>query len=345
MFASSCATITIHKTDWIKMQVWFKSKGIKLSIKEIRSIKSLNLTSPSINAKDLWYVGRLTHLKSLDLSFQYAVTDVSLKYLQNLTNLETIRLFQIDLKGTGFKYLKKLRKLKTINMLYSKTTDEGFAYLSEMKSVKSLLLNSHILTDKGFVHIKKLVNLEHLTVICSKVTDRGLGFLGKLRRLKYLHFYATITGTGLVPLSKLPDLKELNLTKTGISDNALKYLYKLKNLSKLNLENTQMTSKGVEMLKKRLPKCKIIFWRWPLTIKDAVDVLLKKLTKKQQDKIRRTKLNTLSRYHHGLGRYIRNNMGLWNGNTALLKACNAMVPDSASSVIIEALWKRLQKIK
>ena len=48
-------------------------------------------------------------------------------------------------------------------------------------------------------------------------------------------------------------------------------------------------------------------------------------------------------YHHSLGRWIRNNMGLWSNNSDLLKACNCKHPDSASTVILEAFHKRLRE--
>ena len=53
--------------------------------------------------------------------------------------------------------------------------------------------------------------------------------------------------------------------------------------------------------------------------------------------------------HFSLGSYIRNEFGLWFENDNLLNDCRrisnepSLHPDSASSVIIEELWKRLSK--
>jgi hypothetical protein len=59
--------------------------------------------------------------------------------------------------------------------------------------------------------------------------------------------------------------------------------------------------------------------------------------------VRDTKKEDLISFHHGWGTEIRNNFGLWRGNTNLLADCRAEEPDGASMVIIEAVWQRLQK--
>jgi hypothetical protein len=64
---------------------------------------------------------------------------------------------------------------------------------------------------------------------------------------------------------------------------------------------------------------------------------------KPQDKehIRKMKKNDLIDLHFGLGQYIRNAFGLWQGNRALLESCGTDIEDDASCVIIEPLWQEL----
>lgn len=60
------------------------------------------------------------------------------------------------------------------------------------------------------------------------------------------------------------------------------------------------------------------------------------------------KKEDLPNLHFSLGAYIRNELGLWSGNEALLESCRQysgksdLHEDNASSVIIQALWERLQ---
>ena len=46
--------------------------------------------------------------------------------------------------------------------------------------------------------------------------------------------------------------------------------------------------------------------------------------------------------HFGLGMWIRNNFGLWQGNAALAQDAGTNEPDDIAGVIIEALWNRLR---
>jgi hypothetical protein len=58
----------------------------------------------------------------------------------------------------------------------------------------------------------------------------------------------------------------------------------------------------------------------------------------------------LIRFHHGWGQAIRNGLGMWRGNTALVKSCSERrqgddfeFPDNASMALIEDVWEHLQK--
>ncbi len=70
----------------------------------------------------------------------------------------------------------------------------------------------------------------------------------------------------------------------------------------------------------------------------------KTLDEKSKETVRQTLANDLIKFHHGWGTGIRNDLGLWRGNTSLRESCGGarMHPDSASRVIIHAVWKRLQ---
>lgn len=83
---------------------------------------------------------------------------------------------------------------------------------------------------------------------------------------------------------------------------------------------------------------------WPTTIDQAVDRILDKLPDKQKAVLRKTPEDDLHWLHFGLGTAIRNECGLWDGNTALLAACGTtdMHPDLASDVILRAVWEKLR---
>src|SRR5260370_21723319 len=82
---------------------------------------------------------------------------------------------------------------------------------------------------------------------------------------------------------------------------------------------------------------------WPSTLDEAVERLLDGMGEADKKMVRDTKKEDLIQLHHGCGTGIRNEFGLWRGNTNLLADCRAHDPDGASIVIIETIWQRLQK--
>ncbi len=91
----------------------------------------------------------------------------------------------------------------------------------------------------------------------------------------------------------------------------------------------------------------------PATIKEAVDYIIPRLSAEEKEIIKKDSDSV--HIHHIIGMRIRNELGLWDENKALLKECyakhnkesNLMVEhsDSASSVIIGAVRKKLKKSK
>lgn len=85
---------------------------------------------------------------------------------------------------------------------------------------------------------------------------------------------------------------------------------------------------------------------WPRTLAQAVDGIIDEVDPEELAQVRASQRKDLIRYHMGWGMGIRNGLGLWRGNQALLRsACGdeACHPDDASMRIIEAVWERLQQ--
>lgn len=81
---------------------------------------------------------------------------------------------------------------------------------------------------------------------------------------------------------------------------------------------------------------------WPRIVEAAVDRMLSAMTAKQRELMQETAHANLIRFHDNLGRWIRNQFGLWRGNKELMGACGFLHPDDCSMVIIDACWERLR---
>lgn len=83
----------------------------------------------------------------------------------------------------------------------------------------------------------------------------------------------------------------------------------------------------------------------PNTLDEAVDQILTLMTQEQKDAYAREPADRAgAAQHHGLGTAIRNDWGLWFGETpisAFLKANRIVHGDDQSAVIFRAVWNRL----
>ena len=87
---------------------------------------------------------------------------------------------------------------------------------------------------------------------------------------------------------------------------------------------------------------------WPVTMEEAVGVVIAALPQAEAAQIAAMPESDLLSLHFGLGMWIRNHLGLWQGNDALMQALRERAPDvhpdDASMLIIEQVWRRLREM-
>jgi hypothetical protein len=83
---------------------------------------------------------------------------------------------------------------------------------------------------------------------------------------------------------------------------------------------------------------------FPESVDAAVRLLMAMVPDEERARIAALRQEDLVLLHFGLGMWIRNNLGLWQGNTTLLEACGHSNPDDASAFLIEAFWRHLRTI-
>lgn len=85
---------------------------------------------------------------------------------------------------------------------------------------------------------------------------------------------------------------------------------------------------------------------WPVTCDEAVKDVLDNLPSSERKELAAFEKDELIFLHHGFGTAIRNDFGLWAGNSTLIESCSGRTdthPDEVSMIIIERAWSELQK--
>jgi hypothetical protein len=95
---------------------------------------------------------------------------------------------------------------------------------------------------------------------------------------------------------------------------------------------------------------------WPKTINGAAERIIAIMNDKERKKVNSIPEGKLQKLRFSLGKYIHNELGLLEGNDTLMKACAISKygnfeslfflndAESASDVILEAIWSRLNTI-
>jgi hypothetical protein len=81
---------------------------------------------------------------------------------------------------------------------------------------------------------------------------------------------------------------------------------------------------------------------FPTTVDAAVRLLQTMVPDDEQAKIAAMPEDDLINLDLGLGLWIRNNLGFYDGNTRLLRDSGKESPDDASFAIIHAFWQQLR---
>ena len=176
------------------------------------------------------------------------VTDVELRHLKGLTQLEDLYLANthVTIKGVG-----ELQQLQGLSLAGTKVTDAGLEHLEGLTQLRKLCLDDTKITDAGLEYLTRLTQLDELSVVNTQVTDVGLVHLKGLPKLQFLHLGKTqVTDTGLQRLQGLKQLRWLFLDKTQTTDTGLEHLTGLTRLEWLDLNNTPVTDTGLRRLGK-----------------------------------------------------------------------------------------------
>lgn len=145
--------------------------------------------APPIEHYMLKYINKLSCLIELTIN-NYELMDTDLIYIDNLTNLQKLNVFQSRLiTNKSATQFGKLRKLRILNMhCCEKITDEGINCLKNLSNLQELdMSNFGNVTDIGMQYISELVNLEKLDIGgCNKITDEGFKHICKLQNLRHI---------------------------------------------------------------------------------------------------------------------------------------------------------------
>jgi Leucine-rich repeat (LRR) protein len=147
----------------------------------------------------------------------------------------------------------------------TQASDLSMQHLAQVKKLERLFMwdVTHI-SDKGTAYLRDLKNLEYIHLSGSQITDKSLAMFAELPKIKGLSLqFNRFTDKGLERVSHSHDLEALwvcgrDEKPNDITDAGLGSLQNMKNLKELGIQNSLVTSEGIEEFSKVMPACKVI---------------------------------------------------------------------------------------
>jgi uncharacterized protein (TIGR02996 family) len=209
------------------------------------------------------YLAQLPHLRKLDFTWCFSLTDAACKPLASLGGLEELKFAGCrqltDATLAHLAGLTELRRLELNGM--RQVTRAGLKYLAGLERLEHLDLSSTGVDLAGVKSLARFTTLRFLDLHNLAVTDAALAALVRLQRLQGLSFdLYQVTAKGLRSVAALPDLRLLNLCgyRGLLTKAALDTLSQMQQLRILNLQQCDDVPEGAgKRLREALPQCTV----------------------------------------------------------------------------------------
>jgi Leucine-rich repeat (LRR) protein len=248
----------LSPTDF-DVAAWVTDHGGQVVADRDAGITGVNLRASWITDGDLEVIGRLPHLRTLDLSLTQ-ITDLGIERLKTLKEVSQLNLYHAEhITDTAIGHLREWRRLERLNLRGTDVTDTTLEYVASFTNLKALDVSFTQVTNNGIEHLAPLVELQEIALGGNKVTGAGLHVLRVLPKLTKLSLNGTqkrnsgywsvsLTDFDLDVITAFVRLEELDLGGTKITDPGLGKLKSLPGLRVLDLSRTQISGKGIEQL-------------------------------------------------------------------------------------------------
>ena len=242
-------------------------------LSKMPKLQTLLMLNCGITDEGLKSVPDFPELKVLNLRGCANMTDAGMESVAKAPKLDNLALLYTKIGDEGVIALKGM-KLRALDLRGLRLTGSACQALAEMTTLESLKLrNAREIMDYSFQELKTLVNLKSLSLEDLAITDSALEILPNFTNLKELVIMRTdmmdVSPIGQLKnlkkltlremtcdldfLAEMPQLEELFFAESIVRDADMQFFEGLVNVKTLDLWNTQLGDKALELFGK-MPK-------------------------------------------------------------------------------------------
>jgi internalin A len=232
-------------------------------------LKRLNISNTRVSTNDLKHICHLQNLTALNIGYtrvesiapllkhlsldtlileHAAITDSGVQSIPARYALKELNLSNTTITDASLSSLVQLRSLRRLNLANTRITNKGLQSLDHLPMLEELDISGLDVSDEGMAGILKLTNLRKLNLASTKVSNEGACQFRYLRLVAIDVSKTRVGDKGIRSIChRSPHLSELAIGKNS-SDRSLCYIAQLPRVSRLVLDNSKVTGKGIRAL-------------------------------------------------------------------------------------------------
>jgi hypothetical protein len=151
-----------------------------------KSVRTLQIGGQQVTDENLAYVGQMSGLEELSISWGFHLKDKGLRQLSGLKRLRVLEVDQSETTDASLEAIGKLTNLEELRLGGQGFSDQGLAHLEGLTHLRVLWLEHRKpqTKDANLESLARLKDLKELDLIGWRLTDRAMANLRGLKRLK-----------------------------------------------------------------------------------------------------------------------------------------------------------------
>ena len=239
-------------------------------------LESLDLSHTRISDEGMLRLKTAPKIRDLNLCYAEWITDQGLTAIRDWKHLKRLNLRGTRISDGTLELVSHMPGLEALDIAHTSVTDNGLDYLITLVNLKELSLGRGRLSNSSLEMLRMLPTLTYLDLSGARpappdmpgrstsrqaIPEASLRALAELKDLRVLKLgYASVGPGELQILSALDKVEKLGLEGCRrVNDTAMAELAKWRSLKYLDVQDTGVTDKGVEALRRAKPDIVVLF--------------------------------------------------------------------------------------
>ena len=248
-----------------------------IELTKMPQLKQLDLSHTRISDEGMLYLRPAPGITDLNLYYAEQLTDHGMSAIKDWKHLKRLNLRGTRISDGTLEIVSRLMQLEALDVANTPVTDNGLDSLITLINLKELSLGRRPESDNEVAVLRLLPTLTYLNLSGPSGAERPdstyrragesgpmrtdlVHAISELKNLRVLKLgYSQITADELRTLSGLEQVERLRLEAcTRVGDEAAAELANWKNLKYVDLQETKVTEKGAEALRRAKPGITIL---------------------------------------------------------------------------------------